>query len=292
MENYINKLTINYINDISNYFQKIKLVAKINDEILININSIVYFVPPVGDDNINNTYKINYSFDSIQLYNYVLENNLLNNLTNNFTDIFYKTSDNINDSEYINVLNNLLLNLNNNIMNLIVNISIKEYSDESLIEELPNEVILYEMTKGLNVKQLIDLMKKNKLWYNTIPLIITTINNEDQKYINNNLLIKFKNLTSLNLYNNNKITDEPVKQLINLTSLNLSNNRIITDESVKELTNLTSLNLSNNYNITDESVKNLTNLTNLNLTNLNLTNNDNITDELINYISDRVNIKR
>ena len=152
MENYINKLTFNYINDISDYLQKIKLVAKINDEILININSIVYFVSSVGGDNINNTYKINYSFDSIQLYNYVFENNLLNNLTNKFTDIFYKTSDNINDSEYINVLNNLLLNLENtfkhslkSIMYLTVNISIKEYSSKYLINELPNEVILYEM---------------------------------------------------------------------------------------------------------------------------------------------------
>ena len=53
MENYINILTLNYINDVSNYLQKIKLVSNINEETLININSIIYFIPPVGGDNVN-----------------------------------------------------------------------------------------------------------------------------------------------------------------------------------------------------------------------------------------------
>ena len=100
---------------------------------------------------------INYSFDSDILNNYIILNNLLNDLTNKFIEIFYKTSDNIDNQDYINILNNidilndtniksnLLLNLNSNKLYLIVNVSIKKYSDKSLINELPNEVILYEM---------------------------------------------------------------------------------------------------------------------------------------------------
>ena len=65
-------------------------------------------------------------------------------------------------------------------------------------------------------------------------------------------------ITSLDIGNNTKITDENLKMLTSITSLNLCDNTKITDESLKMLTSIISLNLRFNNIITDESLKFLT----------------------------------
>jgi hypothetical protein len=66
----------------------------------------------------------------------------------------------------------------------------------------------------------------------------------------------FTNLTDLNLYANDKITNFAIKKLTNLTSLELMCNKMITtDDAVKELYSLTYIGLSQNFTLNDDGIK-------------------------------------
>ncbi len=83
------------------------------------------------------------------------------------------------------------------------------------------------------------------------------------KNTTDNILLKFKNLTSLNCSYCKNITDIGIKELKNLTSLKCFDCENITDAGIKELINLISLNCSWCRNITDDGIKELKNLTSL-----------------------------
>jgi hypothetical protein len=70
---------------------------------------------------------------------------------------------------------------------------------------------------------------------------------------------------SLNLSNNDEITDKDIKDLGPLYYLNLTNCVNITNEGIKSLNNICILNVSNCHQITDDGIKDLTNIDVLNL---------------------------
>ena len=127
---------------------------------------------------------------------------------------------------------------------------------------LPKE--LKDLVISFTKNNVFDLCLTNKYFNENCKVIRITNNNKYPKLRDNNLKVLI-NLTSLNLINNNNITDKGIKGLINFTSLDLFDNNIITDEGIKGLINLTSLNLTNNVIITDEGIKRLINLIYLNL---------------------------
>ena len=78
-------------------------------------------------------------------------------------------------------------------------------------------------------------------------------------------LILFSKLTTLNLGWSKNITDQGLATLTSLTTLYLGWNKNITDQGLAPLTSLTTLDLGWNKNITDQGLAPLTSLTTLNL---------------------------
>ena len=116
---------------------------------------------------------------------------------------------------------------------------------------------------------------KNMNQYHKIPFRkCKFIINYARKFNDKDINVIGNRLIELNLWRNNKITDNSLKTLTNLTKLNLVRNNIITDNGLKTLTNLTELNLSNNNTITNNGLKTLTNLTELDLTRNNMITNN------------------
>jgi hypothetical protein len=97
--------------------------------------------------------------------------------------------------------------------------------------------------------------------FSKAKLIIKTAYN----FNDDDLQLFAKNLTSLNLWNNSKVTNKGLYGLKNLTTLYLWDNSTITDKGLKGLKNLTSLDLGYNITITDKGLEGLENLTLLNL---------------------------
>lgn len=96
-----------------------------------------------------------------------------------------------------------------------------------------------------------------KKWNENNPKYIKTLSS---KYVKDDNLKLFTNLTSLSLKGNEYITDECIRKLTNLKSLSLYSNDKITDYGIEELTNLESLDLGNNEQITNCGIQKLTNL--------------------------------
>jgi Leucine-rich repeat (LRR) protein len=117
-----------------------------------------------------------------------------------------------------------------------------------------NAKLIFEINKVENGLQIIKRFSKAKL------IIITSHQNN---FNDDDLQLFTKNLTSLDLGNNSKITDNGLEGLKNLTSLDLSHNSTITDKGLEGLKNLTSLNLYDNSTITDKGLEGLKNLTSI-----------------------------
>jgi Leucine-rich repeat (LRR) protein len=90
-------------------------------------------------------------------------------------------------------------------------------------------------------------------------------------------IIRFPNLTHLELPSRSFFSNEAVSSLHNLTSLSLMDSANINDDGIKQLTNLTTLRLICNRGITNESIIRLSS----NLKNLDLHLNDLITDDAL-----------
>ena len=170
------------------------------------------------------------------------------------------------------------------------------------MESLPFELVRIIMPL-LGFEDKINLHSTSKQ-YNFVLEHVYSI---PEKYVIDKKILKFVNLTSLNLTCNKVITDEVVMKLSNLTSLDLTNNKLITDVGIQRLYKLTSLNLIWNNSITDFGLRFL-NLTSLNLagnelitdigvqsmcsslTSLDLTSNDSITDNGVAGLSNLTNL--
>lgn len=59
----------------------------------------------------------------------------------------------------------------------------------SLIQNLPNDIFIYEISKYIDTIQLIKLVDLNNLWKTEIFKIIKILDVESMKYVDNNLLI-------------------------------------------------------------------------------------------------------
>jgi hypothetical protein len=105
------------------------------------------------------------------------------------------------------------------------------------------------------------------------PINLTSLDLCENDIITDTGITRLTNLISLNLTVNEKITDAGITRLTNLISLKLSINEKITDEGITSLMNLTNLELDENYMITNTGITGLTNLTSLDLCD-----NDTITD--------------
>jgi hypothetical protein len=82
----------------------------------------------------------------------------------------------------------------------------------------------------------------------------------DVKTFDENILLKFHNLTELNCGNCPNITDEGIQHLVRLTILNCYDCHNITDRGIQHLVLLTKLNCLNCQNITDEGIQHLVRL--------------------------------
>lgn len=122
----------------------------------------------------------------------------------------------------------------------------------------------------------------SKLFYKSVTSI-------EKTYIKNlkfaDEIKKYTNLTKLDLYNNDKITDDVICKLINITKINLSSNSIITDHGISKLTKITHINLCRNTKITDDCLVKL-----INIKNINLSKNRNVTDNCLRLLTNLVHI--
>jgi hypothetical protein len=66
---------------------------------------------------------------------------------------------------------------------------------------------------------------------------------------------KIINITNLNLYGNNEITDEEIKNMIQMQNLNLKDNNTITNGGIKNMIQMQNLNLCCDNKITDGGIK-------------------------------------
>ena len=142
-------------------------------------------------------------------------------------------------------------------------ISIIQFVDDDLtlynIRKISNKMRIYVdyyatptiIIKNMNQYYETPFRKCKFIIYNT-----NYFSDKDLNMIGNKII-------ELDLFLNNKITDNSLKTLTNLAKLNLGYNNMITDNGLKTLTNLTKLYLWNNNTITDNSLKILTNLTEL-----------------------------
>ena len=104
-----------------------------------------------------------------------------------------------------------------------------------------SDIVQYNILPYINDSTYSNLLLVNKDFYNYCLNGITNFIHEldPNKLWDKNMCNKYKNIKlSLNLHNNNKITDEEIKHLKNIYSLNLWNNNKITDEGIRNLTNL------------------------------------------------------
>jgi Leucine-rich repeat (LRR) protein len=62
-------------------------------------------------------------------------------------------------------------------------------------------------------------------------------------------------IQNLNLANNNKITDEGIKNMIQMRKLNLWSNNKISNEGIKNMTQIQELDIHHNKIIIDEEIK-------------------------------------
>ena len=98
--------------------------------------------------------------------------------------------------------------------------------------QFPREIILVIMQLFTDFDcNIFNAMITCKDFNSTIKLAIRKIENRPR--LKNEQLREFVNITSLNLYGNNIITDESLKRLTNIASLDLSYNKVITDSSLK-----------------------------------------------------------
>ena len=114
---------------------------------------------------------------------------------------------------------------------------------------------------------------------NTRPVV------ENKKCTTNDGVKNLIYLISLNLFCNDKITNNGLSKIINLTFLDLSINNGILD-----LNNLTSLELCINDKITDNGISKLNNLNYLNLNRI--SHNKIITDDVIKILTNLKNIDK
>ena len=148
------------------------------------------------------------------------------------------------------------------------------YNHFKLTHELKNITQGYNLcsiSKNIKFKVLDDVTKlKIKLFKNKITELNLSLQDEDNNNIiniNNKLLSQCKNLTSLDLTNNNLIYFSSIKELKHLKILDLTYNDVISSHQLSQLTKLEELNLSYNHIINTQSLENLTNLKSLNLHN-------------------------
>ncbi len=79
-------------------------------------------------------------------------------------------------------------------------------------------------------------------------------------------LRRLTNLTSLDLYDNQYISDTGIAGLVKLTTLRIRHATRVSDAGIAGLVNLTTLDASHNERITDAGIVGLVNLTSLNIT--------------------------
>jgi len=155
-----------------------------------------------------------------------------------------------------------------------------ELKVEEVFLQLPEDiwtVILSKLTFSISKNFIFVCKSLSRLFYKSVLCI-------EKTYIKNlkftNELKKYSNLTKLDLFNNDNVTDDVISQLINLTKINLSSNTIITDNGISKLTKITYINLSKNRKITDCCLLKLTNITNISLCK-----NRNITDDCLRLLT-------
>ena len=151
----------------------------------------------------------------------------------------------------------------------------KNISDENIININIEHIILSENHKitinGLNknIKKIYLVGKVNIKDNDLKQLDLLSLNLVDNEIISDEGLKYCKNLKTLNLFCNCEITDKGLIEMKNLEYLNLKGlshiNNEITDNSLKKLSKLKYLSLENNKNITDEGIKTLVNLEFLNI---------------------------
>lgn len=128
----------------------------------------------------------------------------------------------------------------------------------SLIDNIPNELIVVEMFKYLSTKEKLELTTINKLWLDAIHKSITKI--YSNSCTNRDLLYKLTNLKDLHL---EKILDDTSDILCNLprlTIFSMAGDYSFTPDSLLYLSNLKMIHLRDNSTVEFNTLCNLTNL--------------------------------
>lgn len=102
---------------------------------------------------------------------------------------------------------------------------------------------------SFTIDKVFDLCLVDK-YFNSNCKIIRIVDNKNYPKLSDFNLKYLINITSLNLYDIDIITDNGLKKLIKLNKLDLTANKIIADNGIKKLTNLTTINLDCNQLIT------------------------------------------
>ena len=143
------------------------------------------------------------------------------------------------------------------IISSIINLKIHSSFDEM------NDIIMRQFTNLTNLE-----INSNKLLscYGLKPLLkLKKLRLYNVNFMDNKTINIFTNLTWLELFNCNGITN--ITKLTNITTLGISYNNNISNKCVIKMTQLTELHLWNNNVITEKTLKKLTNITSIDLSN-------------------------